>query len=48
MSGKTPAELLYLAKLAEQCERYDEMMNYVVHFCEATKDELTPDERTLV
>ena len=48
MSGKTPQELLYLAKLAEQCERYDEMMNYVVHFCEATKDELTPDERTLV
>ena len=48
MSGKTREELIYLAKLAEQCERYDEMMNYVVHFCEATKDELTNDERTLV
>ena len=48
MSGKTREELIYLARLAEQCERYDEMMNYVVHFCEATKEELTQDERTLV
>jgi len=24
------------------------MMNYVIHFCEATKDELTKDEKDLV
>ena len=48
MSGKTREELIYLARLAEQCERYDEMMNYVIHFCEATKEELSKDEKDLV
>jgi 14-3-3 protein epsilon len=48
MSGKTRDELIYLARLAEQCERYDEMMNYVIHFCEASKAELTKDEKDLV
>ena len=48
MSGKTRDELIYLARLAEQCERYDEMMNYVIHFCEASKSELTKDEKDLV
>ena len=33
MSTKhTREELLYLARLAEQCERYDEMVEYTTEF----------------
>lgn len=36
IGGKpTREELLYLARLAEQCERYDEMVEYASDFAKA-------------
>jgi 14-3-3 protein epsilon len=41
-------ELLYLARLAEQCERYDEMVEYASEFAKAGGDELTLEERNIL
>jgi len=41
-------ELLYLARLAEQCDRFDEMVDYVGHFCKQGDEELTIDERNIL
>jgi 14-3-3 protein epsilon len=44
----TREELLYLARLAEQCDRFDEMFEYVTRFSKEGKDELTLDERNIL
>jgi len=44
----TREELLYLAKLAEQCERYDEMGSYTTQFAKAGSQELTLEERNIL
>lgn len=41
-------ELLYLARLAEQCDRFDEMVDYVSQFSRIGKEELTIDERNIL
>ena len=41
-------ELLYLARLAEQCDRFDEMVEYVCKFSEKNEEELTIDERNIL
>ena len=41
-------ELLYLARLAEQCERYDEMVEYASEFAKAGGEELTLEERNIL
>jgi 14-3-3 protein epsilon len=41
-------ELLYLARLADQCDRFDEMVDYVSKFSEANDEELTIDERNIL
>ena len=44
----TREELLYLARLAEQCERYDEMVEYASEFAKAGGEELTLEERNIL
>ena len=41
-------ELLYLARLAEQCERYDEMVEYTSDFAKLGGDELSLEERNIL
>ena len=41
-------ELVYLAKLAEKTERYEEMADYVIDFVKASQQTLSIDERGLV
>ena len=41
-------ELLLLSRMAEQSERYDEMMNLVRHFISKCSSEFTEDERNIV
>ena len=41
-------ELLYLARLAEQCDRFDEMVEYVTHFSKQGEEELSIDERNIL
>lgn len=41
-------ELLYLARLAEQCERYDEMVEYASDFAKAGGEELNLEERNIL
>ena len=41
-------ELLYLARLSEQCERYDEMVDYATEFAKAGKEELSLEERNIL
>ena len=41
-------ELLYLARVAEQCERYDEMVEYAGDFAKTEGDELTLEERNIL
>lgn len=48
MSKHTREELLYLAKLAEQCERYDEMGQYTTQFAKQGSQELTLEERNIL
>ena len=48
IKNRTREELLYLAKLAEQCDRFDEMVQYVTAFCKASGDELTVEERNIL
>lgn len=48
MSKHTKEELLYLARLAEQCERYDEMVAYATDFAKAGSDELSLEERNIL
>ncbi len=38
---------VYLAKLAEQAERYDEMSVYIEEVCQM-EEELNPEERNLL
>ena len=45
---KQKEELLYLARLADQCDRFDEMVNYVCAFSKANDEELTTDERNIL
>eukprot|EP00347_Sterkiella_histriomuscorum_P003614 403363612 len=44
----TREELLYLARLAEQCERYDEMVEYASDFAKAGSEELSLEERNIL
>ena len=44
----TREELLYLARLAEQCERFDEMVEYANEFAKAGASELTLEERNIL
>ena len=41
-------ELLYLARLAEQCERYDEMVEYASDFAKVGGNELSLEERNIL
>ena len=41
-------ELLYLARLAEQCERFDEMVEYATEFARSGNDELNLEERNIL
>ena len=41
-------EFLYLARVAEQCDRFDEMTVYISDFCRVNKEELTKDERNIL
>lgn len=41
-------ELIYLSKLAEQCERYDEMVDYTKQFARIGSNELSLDERNIL
>ena len=45
--GKSREELIYLARLAEQCDRFNEMLVYVECFSKLGDDEMTPDERNI-
>lgn len=38
-------DFLYLAKMAEQCERYDEMLGFVRKFVAMTETIMTPEEK---
>ena len=44
----TREELLYLSRLAEQCDRFDEMVDYVMQFAQQGEEELTEDERNIL
>ena len=44
----TRDELLYLAKLAEQCERYEEMVDYSKQFAKSGGSELSLEERNIL
>jgi 14-3-3 protein epsilon len=44
----TREELLYLSRLAEQCDRFDEMVGYVMEFAQQGDEELTEDERQII
>lgn len=44
----TREELLYLARLAEQCERYDEMVEYTTDFAKVGGQELSLEERNIL
>eukprot|EP00300_Choanocystis_sp_HF-7_P019186 c20262_g1_i1.p1 GENE.c20262_g1_i1~~c20262_g1_i1.p1 ORF type:complete len:251 (-),score=33.79 c20262_g1_i1:117-869(-) len=50
MSSSTPTreELVYLARLAEQAERYDEMVDYVARVARLGTQELSVEERNLL
>ena len=48
ISHLSKEELLLLSRLAEQCERYDEMMDYVRHFISKCTSEFTDDERNIL
>merc|ERR1711972_1272446 len=39
---------VYMAKLAEQAERYEEMVEYMKKVCEETSDDLSLEERNLL
>ena len=39
MADRTKEELLYLARLAEQCDRFDEMVDYVCNFSKMGEEE---------
>ena len=41
-------ELLLLSRMAEQCERYDEMIDFVRHFISKCSSEFTDDERNIL
>ena len=47
-SKHTRDELLYLARLAEQCERYDEMVEYTSDFAKIGGQELSLEERNIL
>ena len=47
-SALSREELVYLAKLAEKTERYEEMVDYVIDFVKASQQTLSIDERGLV
>jgi 14-3-3 protein epsilon len=40
-------ELIYLARLSEQTERYPEMIEYVKHFVSKSTQDLQPEERNI-
>ena len=40
--------MLYLARLADQCDRFDEMVDYVCAFSKKNEEELTVDERNIL
>ena len=48
LSNYSREELLYLSKLAEYCDRFDEMVDYIVQFSSIGEEELTIDERNIL
>jgi 14-3-3 protein epsilon len=48
LSELSKEELLLLSRMAEQCERYDEMIEFVRHFISKTTAELPEDERNIL
>jgi 14-3-3 protein epsilon len=48
MTKYSKEELLYLSRLAEQAERYDEMVEYASDFAKADSDELSIEERNIL
>ena len=48
MEDKDPAELVSLAKLAEQAERYDDMVVWMKSVAEKKQEGLTDEERNLL
>lgn len=43
----TRDDFIYLAKMSEQCERYDEMLGFVRRFVSMSDSLLTPDEKAV-
>ena len=48
LSGLSKEELLLLSRMAEQSERYEEMIEFVRHFIGKCEFELTEDERNIL
>ena len=44
----SPADLVAKAKLAEQAERYDDMVTYMTKLVESTKEVLSDEQRNLL
>jgi 14-3-3 protein epsilon len=48
LSGLSKDELILLSKMAEQSERYEEMVDYVKHFISKATSEMTVEERNIL
>lgn len=48
LSGLSKDELILLSKMAEQSERYEEMIDFVRHFISKVTSELTVEERNIL
>ncbi|OMJ93527.1 hypothetical protein SteCoe_3505 [Stentor coeruleus] len=48
IGGLSKEELLLLSRMAEQCERYDEMIDFVRHFISKCTSEFTDEERNIL
>lgn len=47
-AGFVRDDFIYLAKMSEQCERFDEMLGFVRKFISLTDKMLTPDEKSVL
>jgi hypothetical protein len=47
LSGLSKDELVLITKLAEQCERYDEMTQFVRHFMSKISSDPSQEEKNL-
>ena len=48
LSNLSKEELIIMARMAEQCERYEEMIEFVRHFISKISSELSEDERNIL